>query len=99
MAIRDSLPAHQKCAGIRKKLAISVLLEKYKNSNKKFSKHMLPGGYNMDTPATKNFSLKLGTGFQHAKVTNSTGSRYNKNTMGRMIDQIYYAWLNSRPSW
>ncbi|OMJ13841.1 hypothetical protein AYI70_g8260 [Smittium culicis] len=29
----------------------------------------------MDTPASKKFTLKLGTGFQHAKVTNSTGSR------------------------
>ncbi|OMJ16893.1 hypothetical protein AYI70_g6309 [Smittium culicis] len=29
----------------------------------------------MDTPASKNFTLKLGTGFQHAKATNSTWSR------------------------
>ncbi|OMJ12625.1 hypothetical protein AYI70_g8993 [Smittium culicis] len=29
----------------------------------------------MDTPASKKFTLKLGTGFQHAKLTNSTGSR------------------------
>ncbi|OMJ18381.1 hypothetical protein AYI69_g7051, partial [Smittium culicis] len=28
----------------------------------------------MDTPASKKFALKLGTGFQHAKVSNSTGS-------------------------
>ncbi|OMJ27368.1 hypothetical protein AYI69_g3194, partial [Smittium culicis] len=53
----------------------------------------------MDPPASKKFALKLGTGFQHAKVTNSTGSRYNKNTVGRMIDHIYYAGLNSRPNW
>ncbi|OMJ12972.1 hypothetical protein AYI69_g9191 [Smittium culicis] len=53
----------------------------------------------MDTPASKKFTLKLGTGFQNAKVTNSTGSRYNKNTVGRMIDHIYYAGLNSRPNW
>ncbi|OMJ15030.1 hypothetical protein AYI70_g7531 [Smittium culicis] len=53
----------------------------------------------MDTPASKKFTLKLGTGFQHAKVSNSTGSRYNKSTVGRMIDHIYYAGLNSRPNW
>ncbi|OMJ11865.1 RNA-directed DNA polymerase from mobile element jockey, partial [Smittium culicis] len=53
----------------------------------------------MDTPASKKFVLKLGTGFQHAKVTNSTGSRYNKNTVSRMIDHIYCAGLNSRPNW
>ncbi|OMJ12282.1 RNA-directed DNA polymerase from mobile element jockey [Smittium culicis] len=29
----------------------------------------------MDTPASIKFTLKLGTGFQHAKVTYSTGSR------------------------
>ncbi|OMJ14879.1 hypothetical protein AYI70_g7626 [Smittium culicis] len=39
----------------------------------------------MDTPASTKFTLKLGTGFQHAKVTNSTGSSiadgpvYDKN--------------------
>ncbi|OMJ08836.1 hypothetical protein AYI70_g11289, partial [Smittium culicis] len=38
----------------------------------------------MDTPASKKFTLKLGTGFQHAKVSNSTGSRYNKSTVGRL---------------
>ncbi|OMJ12034.1 hypothetical protein AYI70_g9351 [Smittium culicis] len=53
----------------------------------------------MDTPASKKFTLKLGTGFQHAKVTNSTGSRYNKSTVGRMIDHIYYAGFSSRPNW
>ncbi|OMJ14623.1 Transposon TX1 uncharacterized [Smittium culicis] len=53
----------------------------------------------MDTPASKKFALKLGTGLQHPKVSNSTGSRYNKNTVGRMIDHIYYAGLNSRPNW
>ncbi|OMJ16977.1 RNA-directed DNA polymerase from mobile element jockey, partial [Smittium culicis] len=53
----------------------------------------------MDTPASKKITLKLGTGFQHAKVTNSTGSRYNKSTVGRMIDHIYYAGLSSGPNW
>ncbi|OMJ26741.1 Transposon TX1 uncharacterized [Smittium culicis] len=53
----------------------------------------------MDTPASKKFALKIGTGFQYAKDTISTGSRYNKNTMGRMIDHIYYAGLNRRPNW
>ncbi|OMJ29256.1 hypothetical protein AYI69_g1251 [Smittium culicis] len=57
------------------------------------------GDFNMETPASKKFALKLGTGFQHAKVDNSTGSRYIKNTVGRMIDHIYYAGLNSRPNW
>ncbi|OMJ18791.1 hypothetical protein AYI69_g6876 [Smittium culicis] len=53
----------------------------------------------MDTPSSKKFTLKLGTGFQNAKVTNSTGSRYNKNTVGRIIDHIYCAGLNNRPNW
>ncbi|OMJ13249.1 hypothetical protein AYI69_g9066, partial [Smittium culicis] len=53
----------------------------------------------MDTPASKKFAMKLGTGFQNAKVTNSTGSRYNKNTVSRMIDHIYCAGLSSRPNW
>ncbi|OMJ16070.1 Transposon TX1 uncharacterized [Smittium culicis] len=57
------------------------------------------GDFNMETPASKKFALKLGTGFQHAKVDNSTGSRYIKNTVGQMIDHVYYAGLNSRPNW
>ncbi|OMJ15458.1 RNA-directed DNA polymerase from mobile element jockey [Smittium culicis] len=44
----------------------------------------------MDTPASKKFTLKLGTGFQHAKVTNSTGSRLNSRpnwcTANRFLD-------------
>ncbi|OMJ19258.1 hypothetical protein AYI70_g4836, partial [Smittium culicis] len=28
----------------------------------------------MDTPASKKLILKFGTGFQHEKVTNSTGT-------------------------
>ncbi|OMJ22106.1 hypothetical protein AYI70_g3076 [Smittium culicis] len=53
----------------------------------------------MDTPASKMFIMKLGTGFKHAKMSNSTGSRYNKNTVFQIIDHIYYAGLNSRPNW
>ncbi|OMJ12086.1 hypothetical protein AYI69_g9568 [Smittium culicis] len=85
---------HFPSEGIRKKRAISELLDNYKNFNKKFEKHILLGDYNMDTPTSKKFLIKLGTGFQHEKVTNSTGSRYNKNTVGRMIDHLYYAGLS-----
>ncbi|OMJ16021.1 hypothetical protein AYI69_g7995 [Smittium culicis] len=53
----------------------------------------------MDTSASIRLTLKMGAGFQQAKVSNSKGSRYNKGTVGRMIDHIYYAGLNSRPNW
>ncbi|OMJ08944.1 hypothetical protein AYI70_g11218 [Smittium culicis] len=69
-------------AGIRKKRAISELLDHYKKSNKKFKKHILLGDYNMDTQVSKKFTLKLGTGFQHAKVV----LRYNNDyTMVRIM--------------
>ncbi|OMJ15994.1 hypothetical protein AYI70_g6889, partial [Smittium culicis] len=53
----------------------------------------------MDSSASTKLTLKLGTGLQQAKVTNSVGSRYNKTTVGRMIDHIFYVGLNSRPNW
>ncbi|OMJ20070.1 hypothetical protein AYI70_g4343, partial [Smittium culicis] len=53
----------------------------------------------MDSSASTKLTLKLGTGFQQAKVSNSVGSRYNKTTVGRMIDHIFYVGLNSRPNW
>ncbi|OMJ15429.1 hypothetical protein AYI70_g7278 [Smittium culicis] len=53
----------------------------------------------MDTPASIRLTAKLGAGLQQAKVTNSAGSRYNKATVGRMIDHIFYVGLNSRPNW
>ncbi|OMJ13302.1 hypothetical protein AYI69_g9052, partial [Smittium culicis] len=40
---------------------------------------MLLGNFNMDIPASKKLALKLVTGVQHAKVTNSTGSRLNSH--------------------
>ncbi|OMJ15171.1 hypothetical protein AYI70_g7441 [Smittium culicis] len=53
----------------------------------------------MDTPASIRLTAKLGAGLQQAQVSNSKGSRYNKTSVGRMIDHIYYAGLNSRPNW
>ncbi|OMJ17267.1 hypothetical protein AYI69_g7491 [Smittium culicis] len=60
---------------------------------------MLLGDFNMDTPAATKLTAKLGAGLQQAKVTNSAGSRYNKATVGRMIDHIFYVRLNSRSNW
>ncbi|OMJ09339.1 Transposon TX1 protein [Smittium culicis] len=53
----------------------------------------------MDTSESIRLTLKMGTGLQQAKVSKSKGSRYNKGTVGRMIDNIYYSGLNSRPNW
>ncbi|OMJ15842.1 Transposon TX1 protein, partial [Smittium culicis] len=57
------------------------------------------GDFNMDTPASIRLTAKLGAGLQLARVSNSKGSRYNKTSVGRMIDHVYYAGLNSRPNW
>ncbi|OMJ14963.1 hypothetical protein AYI69_g8366, partial [Smittium culicis] len=40
----------------------------------------------MEIPTTTKLAAKLGARLQQAKVTYSAGSRYNKNTVGRMID-------------
>ncbi|OMJ12024.1 hypothetical protein AYI69_g9593, partial [Smittium culicis] len=66
--------AHIPSSGIRKKNTISELVSSYKNFNKNFNKQLLLGDLNMDTPASIRLTLKLGTGFQQAKVSNSKGS-------------------------
>ncbi|OMJ23460.1 hypothetical protein AYI70_g2254 [Smittium culicis] len=90
---------HIPSSGIRKKNTISELMSSFKKFNIKFNKLLLLRDLNMDTLASIRLTLKMGTGFQKAKVSNSKGSRYNKGTVGRMIDHIYYAGLNSRPNW
>ncbi|OMJ09816.1 hypothetical protein AYI70_g10711, partial [Smittium culicis] len=91
--------AHIPSSRIRKKNTIYELMSSFKNFNKKFNKQLLLGYLNMDTSASIRLILRLGTGFQQAKVSNSKGSRYNKGTVGRIIDHVYYAGLNSRPNW
>ncbi|OMJ14102.1 hypothetical protein AYI70_g8097 [Smittium culicis] len=60
---------------------------------------LLLGDFNMDTPTATKLTAKLGAGLQQAKGSNSADSRYNKATLKRIIDHIFYVGLNSRPNW
>ncbi|OLY81623.1 hypothetical protein AYI68_g4269 [Smittium mucronatum] len=51
----------------------------------------------MDVQAATKFTSKIGVGLELVKVSNSSGSRWNKDTVGRMIDHIFYAGFNCRP--
>ncbi|OLY84014.1 hypothetical protein AYI68_g1832 [Smittium mucronatum] len=53
---------------------------------------------NMDVQAATKFTSKLGAWLELAKVTNSSGLRWNKDTVGRMIDHIFYSGFNCRLS-
>ncbi|OLY79708.1 LINE-1 reverse transcriptase-like protein [Smittium mucronatum] len=61
-------------------------------------KIIFAGDFNMDTIKSSQFLKKSGVNFDHARVSNSLGSRWNKNVMGRMIDHIFYCGIGSRPN-
>ncbi|PVU93754.1 hypothetical protein BB561_003054 [Smittium simulii] len=55
--------------------------------------------YNMDIPQVQKFILKSGLNLARCRVENSSGSRYNGLSMGRMLDHILYKSMSERPNY
>lgn len=87
---------HIPSSGIRKKKTVQEIYSYLKNL--RFNNLFICGDFNMDTYKSAQFLKKSGIDFSLAHVTNSLGSRWNKNIMGRMIDHIYYSSNFTRPT-
>ncbi|OLY84721.1 hypothetical protein AYI68_g1113 [Smittium mucronatum] len=90
--------AHIPNVGVRRKRAVGQLQAEFQKICKNFKSLILLGDLNMNVQASRKFTPKLGVGLELAKVSNSSGSRWNKNTFGRMIDHIFYTEFNCSPN-
>ncbi|OMJ15321.1 hypothetical protein AYI70_g7348 [Smittium culicis] len=84
---------------IRRLKASNEIFSLINKAKLKFKKNIILDDFNMDIKGANKISQKLGASYSRAKVTNSTGSRWNKNKIGRMIDHIFYAGFTSRENW
>ncbi|OLY78950.1 hypothetical protein AYI68_g6992, partial [Smittium mucronatum] len=90
---------HMPSWGIRKKRTMNEIQSFLKNRNGTKDAIIFAGDFNMDIVRSDQFLKKSGIDFEHSRVSNSSGSRWNKNDMGRMIDHIFYYRIGSRPNW
>ncbi|OMJ10008.1 hypothetical protein AYI70_g10594, partial [Smittium culicis] len=90
---------HIPSTGIRRLKASNEIFSLINKAKLKFKKNIILGDFNMDIKGANKFDQKLGASYSRAKVANSTGSRWNKNKIGRMIDHIFYAGFTSRENW
>ncbi|PVU95553.1 hypothetical protein BB561_001761 [Smittium simulii] len=92
---------HLPSAGIRKKDAILTLNRHVHKitENKPHQKLMILGDFIVDTDQVKKFIRKYGPNLMQCQVENSSGSRYNGLSMGRMLDHILYKDMERRPNY
>ncbi|OLY81816.1 hypothetical protein AYI68_g4074 [Smittium mucronatum] len=84
--------------GGQKKRTLDEIHRFLKNKSNTKYPILFSGDFNMDTSKSQQFLRKSGINFSHARVSNSLGSRWNKNIMGRMVDHIFYQGISSRPN-